>query len=53
MLFAMSVAAIVMYENRQVEQEQRKRIAEKLAIQTDPSGENLLNIAATNLDDGF
>jgi signal transduction histidine kinase len=53
MLFAMSVAAIVMYENRIVEHDQRKRIAEKLAIQTDPSGENLLNIAATNFDDGF
>ena len=53
MLFAMSVAAIVMYENRIVEHEQRKRIAEKLAIQTDPSGENLLNIAATNFEDGF
>ncbi|MCX6205300.1 MAG: HAMP domain-containing sensor histidine kinase [Bacteroidetes bacterium] len=53
MLFAMSVAAIVMYENKIVEHEQRKRIAEKLAIQTDPSGENLLNIAATNFDDGF
>jgi signal transduction histidine kinase len=53
MLFAMSVAAIVMYENRIVELDQRKRIAEKLAIQTDPSGENLLNIAATNFDDVF
>jgi signal transduction histidine kinase len=53
MLFAMSVAAIVMYENRIVEHEQRKRIAEKLAVQTDPSGENLLNIAATNFEDGF
>lgn len=53
MLFAMSVAAIVKYENRIVEHDQRKRIAEKLAIQTDPSGENLLNIAATNFDDGF
>lgn len=53
MLFAMSVSAIVMYENRLVEHDQRKRIAEMLAIQTDPSGENLLNIAATNFDDGF
>jgi signal transduction histidine kinase len=53
MLFAMSVAAIVMYENRKVEQDQRKRIAEKLAVQTDPSGENLLNIAATNFDEVF
>lgn len=53
MLFAMSVSAIVMYENRLVEHEQRKRMAEKLALQTDPSGENLLNIAATNFDDAF
>ncbi len=53
MLFAMSIAGMVIYENRLVEFEQRKRIAEKLALQTDPSGENLLNIAATNLDDQF
>ena len=53
MIFAMSVAAIVMYENRIVESDQRKRIAEKLSLQTDPSGENLLTIAATNFDDGF
>lgn len=53
MIFAMSIASIVIYENRIVEYGQRKRIAEKLALQTDPSGENLLNIAATNFDDPF
>jgi len=53
MIFAMSIASIVIYQNRLVEFEQRKRIAEKLAVQTDPSGENLLNIAATNFDDQF
>ena len=53
MIFAMSISSIVIYENRLVEFEQRKRIAEKLALQTDPSGENLLNIAATNFDDRF
>ncbi len=53
MIFATSIAGIVMYENRWVEFEQRKRIAEKLALQTDPTGENLLNIAATNFDDNF
>ncbi len=51
--FAMSIATIVMYENTIVEQAQRKKIAEKLALQTDPSGENLLNIAAANIDDAF
>jgi two-component system nitrogen regulation sensor histidine kinase NtrY len=53
MLFAMSIASMVIYQNGIVEFEQRKRIAEKLALQTDPSGENLLNIAATNFDDRF
>ena len=53
MIFAMSIASVVIYQNRLVEFEQRKRIAEKLALQTDPSGENLLNIAATNFDDQF
>lgn len=53
MFFTFSIAAVVMYENRITEFEQRKRIAEKLAMQTDPSGENLFNIAATNFDDQF
>jgi signal transduction histidine kinase len=53
MLFALSIAAMVMYQNRVTEFAQRKRIAEKLALQTDPSGENLINIAATNFDDQF
>ncbi len=53
MIFALSVAAIVLFENKQVEKNQRQRIAEKLALQTDPSGENLLNIAATNFDEVF
>ncbi len=53
MIFTMSIAGVVIFENGQVEFEQRKRIAEKLVIQTDPSGENLLNIAATNFDEEF
>lgn len=53
MLFAMSIAALVIHQNRLVEFEQRKRIAEKLAIQSDPSGENLLKIAATNFNNNF
>jgi signal transduction histidine kinase len=53
MIFALSVAAIVLFENKQVERNQRQRLAEKLAQQTDPSGENLLNIAATNFDEVF
>lgn len=53
MFFAVSVTAVVIYENKNVEIEQRKRMAERLALQSDPSGESLLNIAATNFDDKF
>jgi len=53
MIFAMSIATLLIFQNRAIEFEQRKRIAEKLAIQTDPSGENLMNIATTNFDNGF
>lgn len=53
MFFASSIAGMVIYQNKVVELEQRKRIADKLALQTDPSGESLLNIAITNFDDKF
>ena len=53
MVFALSIAALVMYQNRVVEFEQRKRIAEKLAIQTDPTGENLLQISTSHFDSTF
>ncbi len=53
MFFAVSITAVVIYENKTVEIEQRKRIAERLALQSDPSGESLLNIAATNFSDQF
>lgn len=53
MLFALSIASLVIHQNRLVEFEQRKRITEKLAIQSDPSGENLLKIAATNFNNNF
>lgn len=51
--FAISVSAMIMHENNVVELEQRKRIAERLSLQADPSGESLLNIAATNFNDKF
>lgn len=53
MLFAASIASLVVFQNKVVEVEQRKRIAEKLAIQSDPSGESLLKIAATNFNNNF
>ncbi|WP_439506327.1 sensor histidine kinase [Sediminibacterium sp.] len=53
MIFALSIAALVIYQHRLVEFEQRKRIAEKLAIQSDPSGESLLKIATANFNNNF
>jgi signal transduction histidine kinase len=53
MFFSLSVAGLITYQNRMVEIEQRKKIAEKLSLQTDPSGENLISIAITNFNNQF
>lgn len=53
MFFALSISALVMARFKQVEWMQREKMAEKLVLQSDPFGENLLNIAATNFDDTF
>ncbi|MFM7359253.1 MAG: ATP-binding protein [Sediminibacterium sp.] len=51
MFFALSIATLVMFRFRQVEWLQREKLAEHLANRSDPFGENLLSIAATNFDD--
>jgi signal transduction histidine kinase len=53
LVFAASVAGIVMYQNREVEFAQRKQNAYRLSIQSDPSGEHLLSLAAANFDTAF
>ena len=53
MFFSFSVTVLITVQNKSVELEQRKKIAEKLALQTDPSGENLLNVAITNFTNDF
>lgn len=53
MFFALSVASLVMLRFRQVEWLQREKMAERLVHQSDPFGENLLSIAATNFDDNW
>ncbi|MGH2552790.1 MAG: ATP-binding protein, partial [Chitinophagaceae bacterium] len=52
-IFSVSIAAIMLTENKKVEWEKRKRLAEKLAIQTDPSSERLMSIAIQYLDTEF
>jgi signal transduction histidine kinase len=52
-VFSFSIAAVIIFENRKIEFEQRKRFAEKLSLQADPSGGKLLNIAFAYLDNDF
>ncbi|MFY8003652.1 MAG: hypothetical protein ACOVNR_02370, partial [Chitinophagaceae bacterium] len=51
MLYAVSIAMWIMYQSNLVEIEQRKKIAERLAEQNDPTGENLLSLAIAGLDE--
>jgi signal transduction histidine kinase len=52
-VFSVSIAAIMLAENRKVEWEKRKFYAEKLAEQTDASSERLMSIAVKYLDNDF
>ncbi len=52
-LFSASIAGVIIFENRAKEIELRKRTAEKLAMQTDPSSERLLNIAIQSFSNSF
>ncbi|WEK33877.1 MAG: HAMP domain-containing sensor histidine kinase [Candidatus Pseudobacter hemicellulosilyticus] len=52
-LFSFSIATVIIFENRKIEFEQRKRFAEKLTSQADPSSERLLSIALAYLDNNF
>jgi two-component system, NtrC family, nitrogen regulation sensor histidine kinase NtrY len=52
-VFSVSIAAIMLAENKKVEQGKRRFYAEKLADQTDPSSERLMSIALKYLDNDF
>ncbi|MGZ8523232.1 MAG: sensor histidine kinase [Chitinophagaceae bacterium] len=52
-MFSVSIAAIMLAENRKAEWEKRKFYAEKLAEQTDASSERLMSIAVKYLDNDF
>lgn len=52
-IFSLSISVVIIYENKKIELEQRKRTAERLAMQADPSSERLLSIALTYLDNDF
>ena len=52
-VFSFSISIIIIYENQKFELEERKRTAEKLSTQADPSVERLINIALTYFDNEF
>ncbi|MFT3701088.1 MAG: ATP-binding protein [Agriterribacter sp.] len=52
-IFSVSISAIIIFQNRSREIELRKRTAEKLIIQTDPSSERLLNISIQSFSNNF
>ena len=52
-VFSVSITAIMFSQNRKVEWERRKLIADKLAVQTDPSSERMMSIAIRYLDNDF
>ncbi len=52
-VFSVSISTIIIYENQRIELEQRKRTAEKLSTQADPSGEHMISIALTYFDNDF
>lgn len=52
-IFSASIASIIIFQNRTREIELRKRTAEKLVMQADPSSERLLNIAIQSFSNNF
>lgn len=53
LLFSVSLTLLLLAENRQKEWADRKRMAEKLSLQTDPSADNLLSLALNNFRPDF
>ena len=52
-IFSVSIAVIMLSENKKVEWEKRKRMADKLSVQTDKSSEMMMSIAIQYLDNDF
>lgn len=52
-IFSVSIAFIMLSENKKVEWEKRKRMADKLSVQTDKSSEMMMSIAIQYLDNEF
>jgi two-component system, NtrC family, nitrogen regulation sensor histidine kinase NtrY len=52
-IFSGSISVIIIFENRKIELEQRKRLADRLAAQFDPYSEKLVNISLIYFENDF
>jgi two-component system, NtrC family, nitrogen regulation sensor histidine kinase NtrY len=52
-VFSFSMSAVIIYENQKREIDQRRRYAERIALQSDPASERILSVAFTYLDSNF
>jgi len=53
LIFTVSITMIINFQNRRVDFAQRKKIAERLALQNDINGENVLAIAVSNISNSI
>ena len=52
-IFSTSISAIILFENRKIEEENRRVIAERLAEQADPMSEKMVSIGFGYIDNDF
>jgi len=52
-VFSVSISAIILFENKTKEWQMRKSMAEKVAMENDPTNEKQISIALTYLDNDF
>ena len=52
-IFSTSISAVILFENRKVEEDYRRRIAERLSEQADPTSEKVLSIVFSYIDNDF
>jgi signal transduction histidine kinase len=52
-IFSTSISAVILFENRKIEEENRRRLAERLADQANPNSEHMLSIVFGYIDNDF
>lgn len=52
-IFSISISAIILFENRKIEEATRQEMADRLGKQSDPSSESMLSIYFSYIDNDF